>query len=213
MARIARRVVPIAVLAAFTASGIALATSLPSASADSTQSVTPSGATTQACRASTTTPSTIVTAESGENSASVGINVHTRVLGGQFQLATDHLDIDAQRQDGNRFVGRFDDVRFMDVRGTYAGWTLSASVTKVDVDGHSVDATVRVVPDDIVVLNGFTTGLENPGPQGGAASFELGRATAGCGAGIYAVSGSVEVDLSGDVEADGVTLGLDLQLT
>ena len=134
--------------------------------------------------------------------ASVDVPIHVRVIGGRLELGRDRIDVPLRRAAGDHFIGRLDDLRVMDTRGTYVGWTLTASV----------NAPARIVPDDVTVLDGFSDGLGNPGSQvSTGAPVTLARAAAGCGAGIYSVGATIDVELD-NAPNDDATITLEAKV-
>jgi hypothetical protein len=204
MARVALRIAAMLVTA-----GGALAL-IPAAFAEgsSASDAAPNAPTAADCRIPV--PTSGATPSAGD--ASVTIPIHVTVRGGSLQLSTDEVDVPLTAVSAHELAGRFEHVRLLDARGTYAGWTLRGTVIDTDVDGRSVEARVRVIPDDAIAIDGFADGLVNSGDQAADDGVVVASAVAGCGAGIYEVSGTVRVELPADVHPEAGTLRLGLHL-
>ena len=212
MTTIARRIIPAVVLAAVAVSSALFTVSLTSASALSTSAAEqPPPA--NNCRAPAPAVGTNDISHTSDDSTNVTIPIHVTVRGGRLELAATHLSLELTRVDARHYTASLDNLRFMDTRGTYTGWDLTASNAAVTVDGRAASASVRVAPDDVTVVNGIAGGIENPGTQDATAgTIVLAHASTGCGAGIYAVSGTVDVELGADAYGT-VNLHLDLGLS
>jgi hypothetical protein len=147
-------------------------------------------------------------AAQSEATASVGIKITVHVKGGTLQLSTGHVMVDLQPTAPGHYAGRYEGVRVLDARGTRAGWQLTARTSMATPAG-----TVRVTPDAVVPVEGSPDGLLAAGAaDAGPAGALLGGASEGHGAGVYELSGLVELDVPGGVVRPAASLDLALDL-
>jgi hypothetical protein len=151
-------------------------------------------------------PQTVLT-QPAVTSVSTGIKISIHVKGGTLQLSSDTIEVALRATSPGHLVGRYEGVRVLDARGTFPGWQLVARASALGGVG-----SLRVTPDPTVPVEGAPDGLlDAPTADVGSDGALLGGASAGHGAGVYELSGGVELDLDGGAAPDTVTLSLELR--
>jgi hypothetical protein len=134
---------------------------------------------------------------------SVAIKVSVHVKGGTLQLSSDTVVVTLHETSPGHLVGRYEGVRVLDARGTMPGWQLIADA----------QTPVRIAPDPVVPVQGSEEGLlTGTVAAPGSERALLGGAAPGHGAGVYELSGRVELDLEDSATAQETVVSLALHL-